>query len=151
MKKKIVIASDHAGFNLKEKIKEFLTKENYQIIDIGCYSCNSVDYPIYGVEAVKKVIEKEADFGILICGTGIGMSIVANRFQGIRAALCNEPFSAKMARLHNDANVLVLGGRIIGEAMAIEIVQTFFSTPFEGGRHERRLNLIESLTKNESS
>lgn len=151
MKKKIVIASDHAGFNLKEKIKEFLTKENYQIIDIGCYSCNSVDYPIYGVEAVKKVIEKEVDFGILICGTGIGMSIVANRFQGIRAALCNEPFSAKMARLHNDANVLVLGGRIIGEAMAIEIVQTFFSTPFEGGRHERRLNLIESLTKNESS
>ncbi|HEA84293.1 MAG TPA: RpiB/LacA/LacB family sugar-phosphate isomerase, partial [Thermodesulfobacterium geofontis] len=87
------------------------------------------------------------EYGILICGTGIGMSIVANRFPGIRAALCHEPFSAKMSRLHNNANVLVLGGRIIGEGIALEIVKTFFETPFEGGRHERRINLIEDITK----
>lgn len=147
MKEKIVIASDHAGFNLKEKIKEFLKKGNYEVMDEGCYSCESVDYPVYGIEAIKKIIKKEADWGILICGTGIGMSILANRFPYIRAALCHEPFSAKMARLHNNANVLVLGGRIIGDSMAIEIVKVFLTTPFEGGRHEKRLDLIESLTK----
>lgn len=144
---KIVIASDHAGFNLKEKIKEFLQKHNYEVIDVGCYSTESVDYPEFGVKAIEKILHKEAEYGILICGTGIGMSIVANRFNGIRAALCHEPFSAKMSRLHNNANVLVLGGRIIGEAMALEIVKTFLETPFEGGRHERRINLIESLSK----
>lgn len=147
MTKKIVIASDHAGFNLKEKIKEFLKEEDYEVIDMGCYSCESVDYPVYGFEAIKKILEKEADFGILICGTGIGMSILANRFPKIRAALCQEPFSAKMARLHNDANVLVLGGRIIGDGIAMEIVKTFLSTSFEGGRHEKRLNLIENLVQ----
>ncbi len=148
MGKSIVIASDHAGYNLKEKIKEFLQKENYQVIDVGCFSPDSVDYPEYGAKAIEKILNKEAEFGILICGTGLGMSIVANRFPGIRATLCHEPYSAKMARLHNNANVLVLGGRIIGEAIAIEIVKTFFETPFEGGRHQRRINLIEELTKN---
>lgn len=147
MGKSIVIASDHAGYFLKEKIKEFLQKENYQVIDVGCFSPESVDYPEYGAKAIEKILNKEADFGILICGTGLGMSIVANRFSGIRAALCHEPFSAKMARLHNNANVLVLGGRIIGDGIAIEIVKTFFETPFEGGRHERRINLIEKLTQ----
>ncbi|PMP69236.1 MAG: ribose 5-phosphate isomerase B [Thermodesulfobacterium geofontis] len=148
MGKSIVIASDHAGYFLKEKIKEFLQKENYKVIDVGCFSPESVDYPEYGAKAVGKILNKEADFGILICGTGLGMSIVANRFSGIRAALCHEPFSAKMARLHNNANVLVLGGRIIGDGIAIEIVKVFLETPFEGGRHERRINLIEELTKN---
>jgi ribose 5-phosphate isomerase B len=147
MGKSIVIASDHAGYFLKEKIKEFLQKENYQVIDVGCFSPESVDYPEYGAKAIEKILNKEADFGILICGTGLGMSIVANRFSGIRAALCHEPFSAKMARLHNNANVLVLGGRIIGDGIALEIVKTFFETPFEGGRHERRINLIEKLTQ----
>ena len=144
---KIVIASDHAGFYLKEKVKEFLQKENYKVIDVGCFSAESVDYPEYGAKAIEKILNKEAEYGILICGTGIGMSIVANRFPGIRAALCHEPFSAKMSRLHNNANVLVLGGRIIGEGIALEIVKTFFETPFEGGRHERRINLIEDITK----
>ncbi|WP_038057781.1 ribose 5-phosphate isomerase B [Thermodesulfobacterium hydrogeniphilum] len=143
---KIVIASDHAGFFLKEKIKDFLQKENHEIIDVGCHSHVSVDYPEYGAKAIEKLLNKEADYGILICGTGIGMSIVANRFKGIRAALCHEPFSAKMARLHNNANVLIMGGRLIGDGMAIEIVKTFLSTDFEGGRHERRINLIEELT-----
>jgi len=145
---KIVIASDHAGFHLKEKIKEFLQKENHDVIDVGCFSAESVDYPEFGAKAIEKILNKEAEYGILICGTGIGMSIVANRFPGIRAALCHEPFSAKMSRLHNNANVLVLGGRIIGEGIALEIVKTFFETPFEGGRHERRINLIEDVTKN---
>ncbi len=143
---KIVIASDHAGFFLKEKIKDFLQNEGYEIIDVGCHSHVSVDYPEYGAKAIKKLLNKEVDYGILICGTGIGMSIVANRFKGIRAALCHEPFTARMARLHNNANVLVMGGRIIGDGMAIEIVKTFFSTGFEGGRHERRINLIEELS-----
>ena len=145
---KIVIASDHAGYYLKEKIKDFLKKENHDVIDVGCFSADSVDYPEFGAKAIEKILNKKAEYGILICGTGLGMSIVANRFPGIRAALCHEPFSAKMARLHNNANVLVLGGRIIGDGIAIEIVKTFLKTPFEGGRHQRRINLIEKLTKN---
>lgn len=144
---KIVIAADHAGYFLKEKIKDFLIKEGHEVLDVGTNSAVSVDYPEYGYKAVEKILKGEAERGILICGTGIGMSIVANRFPGIRAALCHEPFSAKMARLHNNANVLVLGGRLIGDGMAIEIVKTFLSTEFEGGRHERRLNLIEDLRK----
>jgi len=144
---KIVLASDHAGFFLKEKIKDFLVKEGHTVIDVGTNSSVSVDYPEYGFKAIEKLLNGEAERGILICGTGIGMSIVANRFPGIRAALCHEPFSAQMARRHNDANVLVLGGRLIGDGMAIEIVKTFLSTDFEGGRHERRLNLIEELTR----
>ena len=145
---KIVIASDHAGYYLKEKIKDFLQKENHDVIDVGCFSAESVDYPEFGAKAIEKILNKEVDYGILICGTGLGMNIVANRFHGIRAALCHEPFSAKMARLHNNANVLVLGGRIIGDEIAIEVVKTFLRTPFEGGRHQRRINLIEKLTKN---
>ncbi len=144
---KIAIGSDHAGFFLKEKIKDYLRTKGYEVIDVGCDSHVSVDYPEYGVKAVKKVLEGEAEYAIAICGTGIGMSIVANRFPGIRAALCSEPFSAKMARLHNDANVLVLGGRIVADGIAKEIVDVFLSTPFEGGRHQRRLDLIEKLTK----
>lgn len=144
---KIVIASDHAGYFLKEKIKNFLQEKNYQVLDVGCYSCESVDYPEYAAKAIEKILNKEVEYGVLICGTGMGMSIFANRFPGIRAALCHEPFSAKMSRLHNNANVLVLGGRIIGEGIALEIVKTFFETPFEGGRHERRINLIEKLSK----
>ena len=145
---KIVIASDHAGYYLKEKIKDFLQKENHDVIDVGCFSTESVDYPEFGAKAIEKILNKEVEYGILICGTGIGMSIIANRFPGIRAAPCHEPFSAKMARLHNNANVLVLGGRIIGDEIAIEVVKTFLRTPFEGGRHQRRINLIEKLTKN---
>ncbi|MEZ0344213.1 MAG: ribose 5-phosphate isomerase B [Caldimicrobium sp.] len=144
---KIVIAADHAGYFLKEKIKDFLIKEGHEVLDVGTNSAVSVDYPEYGYKAVEKILKGEAERGILVCGTGIGMSIVANRFPGIRAALCHEPFSAKMARLHNNANVLVLGGRLIGDGMAIEIVKTFLSMEFEGGRHERRLNLIEDLRK----
>lgn len=144
---KIVIASDHAGFFLKEKIKDFLQKEGLEVLDMGTYSSVSVDYPEYGFKAVEKLLKGEAERGILICGTGIGMSIIANRFPGIRAALCHEPFSAQMARRHNNANVLVLGGRLIGDGMAVEIVRVFLTTEFEAGRHERRILLIDELSQ----
>lgn len=144
---KIVIAADHAGFFLKEKIKDYLQKEGYEVIDVGTYSAVSVDYPEYGFKAIEKLLRGEAERGILICGTGIGMSIIANRFPKIRAALCHEPFSAQMARRHNNANVVVLGGRLIGDGMAIEIVKTFLTTEFDGGRHERRILLIDELSK----
>jgi len=144
---RIVIASDHAGFFLKEKIKDYLCQEGFEVEDVGTYSAVSVDYPEYAAKAIERLLHGEAERGILICGTGLGMSIAANRFPGIRATLCHEPFSAKMARLHNNANVLVLGGRLIGDGMAIEIVKTFLTTKFEGGRHERRLNLIEELSR----
>jgi len=144
---KVVIASDHAGYFLKEKVKDFLKREGHEVIDVGCHSAVSVDYPEYGFKAIEKLLNGEAERGILICGTGIGMSIIANRVSGIRAALCLDPFLAKMARLHNDANVLVMGGRIIADGLAEEIVKVFLSTPFEGGRHQRRLEMIESLTQ----
>lgn len=144
---KIVIASDHAGFFLKEKIKDFLVSEAYQVEDVGTHSAVSVDYPEYGFKAIEKLLKGEAERAILICGTGIGMSIIANRFPRIRAALCHEPFSAQMARRHNNANVLVLGGRLIGDGMAVEIVKVFLDTEFDGGRHERRLNLIDELSQ----
>ncbi|OAG26967.1 ribose 5-phosphate isomerase B [Thermodesulfatator autotrophicus] len=144
---KIALGSDHAGFELKEKIKTFLEELGHEILDLGCYSKDSVDYPEFGAKVARAILNGEAERGILICGTGIGMSMVANRFHGIRAALCHELFTAKMARLHNDANILVLGGRVIGDALAFEMVKVFIDTPFEGGRHERRIKLIDELTK----
>lgn len=142
---RIVLASDHAGFGLKEKVKAYLTAQGHELWDVGCGDCESVDYPVFGVKAIQKILSGEAERGILICGTGIGMSITANRFPGIRAALCSDCYTARMSRLHNDANVLVMGGRVIGEALALELVRIFLETPFEGGRHERRLRLIEEL------
>lgn len=144
---RIVLASDHAGFDLKEKIKEYLESQGHEVLDVGCYRYASVDYPVFGVEGVKRVLSGEAERGILICGTGIGMTILANRFPGIRAALCHDCYTARMCRLHNDANILVMGGRVVGEALALEIVKGFLETPFEGGRHERRLQLIEELAR----
>ncbi len=144
---KVAIASDHAGYFLKEKVKDFLRRDGHEVMDVGCHAAVSVDYPEYGFKAIEKLLKKEVERAILICGTGIGMSIIANRFPGVRAALCLNPFLAKMARLHNDANVLVMGGRIIADGLAEEIVKTFLSTPFEGGRHQRRLELIESLAQ----
>ena len=144
---KIALGADHAGFELKEKIKAFLTEEGHEVLDLGCFSKESVDYPIYGVKVARALLKGEAERGILVCGTGLGMSMVANRFPGIRAALCHEPFTARMSRLHNDANILVLGGRVIGDVLALEMVKVFLETPFEGGRHQRRINQIDELTK----
>ncbi|MDP3111708.1 MAG: ribose 5-phosphate isomerase B [Thermodesulfovibrionales bacterium] len=142
---KVAIGSDHAGIDLKKELVSLLNEMKIECIDYGTDSPQSVDYPDFGEKVSKEVSEGNADRGILICGTGIGMSIVANKVSGIRASLCNDLFTAKMSRLHNDANVLVIGGRIVGRDLAKEIVRTWFSTEFEGGRHANRLNKIKLI------
>jgi len=144
--KKICIGCDHAAVDLKDKLVVFLKNKAIQIDDLGTDNPDiSVNYPDFGIRVSKSVAKKEYDCGILICGTGLGMSMVANRFSGIRAALCNDIFSAKMCRQHNNANILVMGGRIIGDVLAKEIVQTFLETAFDGGRHAERLKLFDQL------
>ncbi len=140
---KIAIGSDHGGFVLKTQIRALLISLGHQVTDVGCFSEDSVDYPIQAEEVTRVISEGKADRGILICGTGIGMSIAANRVPGIRAALCHEIFTATMSRRHNDANVLCMGGRVIGPALAEEMVKAWLETGFEGGRHQRRLDLID--------
>ncbi|WMJ78141.1 MULTISPECIES: ribose 5-phosphate isomerase B [unclassified Sedimentibacter] len=139
---KIVLACDHGGFQLKETIKEHLVTNGYDVNDIGVYNTESVDYPDYGKKAAEIVACNEADRGIIICGTGIGISIAANKVKGIRCALCTNEFMARMSRMHNNANMLALGGRVIGKGLALNIVDTWISTDFEGGRHERRVNKL---------
>lgn len=145
MKKlKIAIGSDHGGFLLKEKIKNFLTQENIEFKDFGAFSQESTDYPVIAKEIAQKVSNKEFDKGILICGSGLGMAITANKTKGIRAISCSEPCSAKFSRSHNNANILCLGERIIGEEMALCICKTWLETEFEGGRHSKRVDMIEN-------
>lgn len=139
---KVAIGSDHAGLEMKKEIINLLIDLGYEYIDYGTETPESVDYPDFGEKVSIDISLGKVERGILICGTGIGMSIVANKFPHVRAALCNELFSAKMSRLHNDANILVLGGRIIGKDLAKEIVRTWMITPFEGGRHINRLKKI---------
>ncbi len=141
----IIIGCDHAAYPLKEKVKDFLAGKGYSVEDVGAYSESSVDYPEFGVRVAAQVSTGKYRRGILLCGTGIGMSMVANKFQNVRAALCTEPFAARMSRQHNDANILVLGGRILGETMALETVETWLRTPFEGDRHQRRLTMFDRL------
>ena len=141
---KIAIASDHGGFELKEKIYKYLLDKNYEIVNFGTYSNESVDYPIYAQKVCDEVLNKIADFGILVCGTGIGMSICANRNKGIRAAVLSDTYSAKMTRAHNDSNVICLGERVIGFGLACEIIDTYLSTNFEGQRHQRRVEMIDN-------
>jgi len=140
---KIVVGSDHAGHALKELIKNLLSKRHIEVVDVGTTSEDSCDYPDFGKMVAEKVSKGEFDRGILVCGTGIGMSIVANRFPGVRAALCNDSYMAQMSRRHNDANVLVMGGRIIGPGLATEITNVWLDTSFEGGRHKERLDKID--------
>ncbi|NLY45618.1 MAG: ribose 5-phosphate isomerase B [Tissierella sp.] len=143
---KIGIGSDHGGYELKESIKEYLNQLGVEFVDYGTNSLESVDYPDFGKKVADAVLEKQVDRGILICGTGIGISITANRIQGIRCALCTDTFSARMSREHNNANILALGGRVVGVGLALDIVKTFLDTEFEGGRHERRINKIDEIT-----
>jgi ribose 5-phosphate isomerase B len=141
----IVIGSDHAAYALKEKIKAFLIERSINVEDVGCYSEDSVDYPDVGIKLASMVSSGKFDKGILMCGTGIGMSMVANKFPHVRAALCADIFSAVMSRRHNDSNILVLGGRVIGDILAMEIVKVWLETPFDGGRHQRRLEKFDKL------
>ena len=143
---KIALASDHAGYELKEAIKEFLS--SHEIVDFGTFSSDSMDYPDTGFKAAEAVANGECDRGILICGSGIGMSIVANKVKGIRAALCVSTEFAALSRKHNDANILVLPGRYISRHFAGEMIHIWFSTEFEGGRHQRRLNKISEYENN---
>jgi len=145
--KKIAIGSDHGGVELKEEIKNFLLKEGYEVKDFGTNSNNSCDYPDYALPVAEAVVAKEYDFGILICGTGIGIGIAANKVPGIRAALCSDTFSAHATREHNDANILTLGQRVVGPGLALDIVNTFLNTEFQGGRHQDRINKISEIEK----
>ncbi|HJN02782.1 MAG TPA: ribose 5-phosphate isomerase B [Nitrospinota bacterium] len=140
---RIAIASDHGGFNIKNILAEYLVKKGHKIDDLGTYSSDSVDYPDFAHTIAERIANGVDKRAILICGTGIGMSITANRYPGVRAALGNDIFSARMSRLHNDSNVLVLGGRIVGSELATEIVSTWLDTEFEGGRHNLRIEKID--------
>lgn len=142
--KKIAIASDHAGFQLKTRVIEFLQKAGHDVLDLGPENADRVDYPDFGYKLAEAIRDGKAPRGIAICGSGIGISIAVNRYKGLRAALAHDVTSAKLSRLHNDANVLALGARLIGEETALECVDVFLKTEFEGGRHEGR---VEKLGK----
>jgi len=143
----IGVACDHGGFELKEELKLFLKSLGAEPMDMGTFSEESVDYPDFGVLLAEKVSRGELEKGILICGTGIGMSMVANKFPRVRAALANDLYSSRCSREHNDANILIIGGRIVGKELAKEIVKVWLETPFAGGRHKRRLEKVEALEK----
>ena len=144
---KIAVASDHGGFALKEEIAKYLTEAGYDVLNLGTNSAESVDYPEYGKKCAEAVVSGQAERGIVVCGTGIGISMAANKIKGIRAALCTDYFSAKYTRLHNDANVICLGGRTIGPGSACELVEVFLNTEFEGGRHHRRVDKVMALER----
>lgn len=139
---KVAIGSDHGGYNLKEDIKKLMTEMGIEFEDVGCTCTDSVDYPDYAIPVAEKVASKEYDRGILICGTGIGMNIAANKVKGVRCALVHDLFSAKATREHNDSNILAMGERVIGPGLALEIAKVWLETEYEGGRHERRVNKI---------
>ena len=141
----IAIASDHGGFSLKVDIVSFLNELGYEVNDMGPKNQNSVDYPDYGIRIAKAVTTNTNSRGIVICGTGFGMSIVVNRFPGIRGTLCSDLYTAKLCREHNDSNILIMGGRVVGHGLAREIVKVWLSTPFEGGRHQKRLDKINQF------
>ena len=141
----IGIASDHGGFDLKENIISFLSELGYELNNMGPENSKSVDYPDYGLKIAEAITKNKVSRGIVICGTGIGMSIVVNRFPGIRGSLCSDVFTAKLSREHNDSNILIMGGRVVGHGLAKEIVKVWLNTPFEGGRHQKRLDKINQL------
>lgn len=141
---RIIVGSDHAGFSLKEELRGALTGWGWEVEDAGCHSRDSVDYPDLALEVARRVSLGDPSLGLLVCGTGIGVCIAANKVEGIRAALCHETFSASASRAHNDANILCLGGRVIGPDLARVVLESFIKTPFEGGRHQRRLDKISA-------
>ena len=148
---KIAIASDHGGYDLKNYLLVFLKELGYEVNDMGPPNADSVDYPDYGISLAQVVVDGKVPRGIVICGTGIGMSIVVNRFPGIRGTLCSDLYTAKLCREHNDSNILIMGGRVVGHDLAKEIVRTWLNTPFEGGRHQNRLDKITQFDKSNKS
>jgi ribose 5-phosphate isomerase B len=146
---KIALGADHGGYELKNEIRTHLEDHGIEILDFGTNSKESVDYPKYGFKVGQAILKGEADLGIVVCGTGLGISMSANKVPGIRAALCTETYSARMSREHNNANVLALGGRVTGVGLALDIVDIFIKTPFAGGRHARRVDLLTSIESGE--
>ena len=149
MTKKIAVASDHGGYELKLEILKHLKERGAEYEDFGCDSTLSVDYPDYCIPACKAVLEGRCSRAVLICGTGIGMSMCANKIHGIRAALCSDTFSARMTRMHNDANALCMGARVIGAGLACDITDAFLDAEFEGGKHQIRIDMISSFEEND--
>lgn len=141
--KRIIIGCDHGGLNLKNKVIEHLKEIGYEVEDVGTYTPDSVDYPIYAKKVAHAVADGKYEKGIIICGTGIGVSIVANKVKGIRASLCGDPFSAKATRQHNNSNILCMGERVIGAGLALDIVDIWLTTEYEGGRHQKRIDMME--------
>lgn len=147
---KIGIGNDHSALELKAEIIEFLENMGHQVIDYGTNSSESCDYPIYGEKVAHAVVDKEVDCGILICGTGLGISLAANKVKGIRAAVCSEPFTAKMAKQHNNCNILAFGARVVGAELAKMMVDAWLNTEFQGGRHQHRVDLIMDIENREN-
>ena len=148
--KKITVGCDHAGYTLKLKVIEHLKERGFEVIDVGTNSADSCDYPAFAHAVCKNVQDGVTELGILICGTGIGMSMAANKHRGIRAAACSDTFSARLTRLHNDANVLCFGERVVGMGLAFDLVDAFVDTDFEGGKHQRRVDLITAIENSEN-
>ena len=146
--KKIAIGNDHVAVELKNHITKYVEAKGYTVVNFGTDSSESCDYPVYGEKVARAVASGECDLGILICGTGIGISLAANKVKGIRAAVCSEPYSARLTRQHNNANIIAFGARVVGQAMAEMIVDEFLDAEFEGGRHQRRVDLIDKIEEN---
>ena len=145
---KIAIGNDHAAVAMKNHIVKYLEDKGYEMVNFGTDTNDSCDYPVYGEKVARAVASGECELGILICGTGIGISLAANKVKGIRAAVCSESYSARLTRQHNNANVIAFGARVVGEAVAEEIVDEFLNAKYEGGRHQRRVDMISEIEKN---
>ncbi len=148
---KVVIGCDHAAVDMKNQVAEDLRAKGFEVTDVGTYTNDSCDYPVIAHELCTKIQDGSHKLGILICGTGIGMSMAANKHHGIRAACCSEPYSAQLTRQHNDANVLCFGARVVGLGTALQLVDAFLNTDYEGGRHQRRVDLVNQIEKDEAS
>lgn len=144
---KIAIGNDHTAIEMKQEIQKFLEEQGYEVLNLGTDEAVSCDYPIYGEKVGRAVVDGQADLGIAICGTGVGISLAANKVRGVRACVCSEPYTAKLSRMHNDSNVLAFGARVIGVEMAKMITQAWLDASFEGGRHQRRVDMIMDIEK----
>lgn len=144
---KIAIGSDHAAFTLKEAVRKYLIESGHDVVDMGTYSLDSVHYPVYGEKVAKAVVSGDVERGIVMCGTGAGISMSANKVPGARCVLASEPYTAILSRQHNDANILAMGGRVVGEGLALMIVDQFLAAPYEGGRHAKRVEMLATLDK----
>ena len=146
---KIAIGNDHVAVGMKNHITEYLTDKGYEIVNFGTDTSERCDYPVYGKKVAEAVVSGECELGILICGTGIGISVAANKVKGIRAAVCSEPYSARLTRQHNNANIIAFGARVVGEATAEMIVDEFLNAEYEGGRHQTRIDMISAIEQGE--